>query len=143
MNSTETIASRSINPKELDQLADHEDWSVRLNVAANEKTSAETLEKLANDGDLDVRTNVAYNENTRETTLDKLAEDHHIMVRLNVAMNNNTSIQTLLKLSNSGEVDISHEAKKNLKNRDVLGELLGESKCFESFVEWKSASRVK
>lgn len=106
-------------------------------------TDPEVLDRLSEDEEYKVKWHVANNHNTSSKTLSKLATDRISGIRARVADNKNTDITTLIQLTKDHMHNVSDLAKENLKNRDVLGDLLGESKCYESFQEWASASRVK
>lgn len=86
---------------------------------------------------------VAKNTNCDEATLDNLAKRNDTLTRWNVARNPSTTIPTLVRLLSDENSNVAHQARENLKSRDILGDLLGESKCYESFQEWASTSRVK
>lgn len=105
------IAETSTDPKELDFLSTDAAYGVRLRVADNENTGVETLDKLSNDSDSSIRWTVADNMST--------------------------SIYTLMRLVIDESPSVADKAKEKLKERDVLSDLLGESKCYESFENWR------
>lgn len=58
--------------------------------------------------------------------LKALSKDINFMVRRRVAKNSNTTIEVLLDLVKD-EIDlVANDAKDALRNRDVLGDLLGD-----------------
>lgn len=106
---------------------------------ARTSTDPKELNRLSR-RDVNTRCEVAENKYTSVTTLDKLANDRDDFVRYEVAKNHNTSITALLTLINDKDKTVASAAKKNLKNKDVLGDLLGEARCFESFQEWRKSN---
>lgn len=135
-------AEDSTDPEELDRLSNDHDIAVKWRVAQNRNTRTDTLDELANSEEPSVRWRVTNNPNAGAETLDKLSNDENRLIRSNVVFNPNTLLSTLLKLVNDKEDDIARDAKEELKNRDVLGDLLGESRCYESFQEWRKLSNL-
>lgn len=93
------IAKTTNRATVLSQLARHEEWYVRQEVASNPSTSASVLAVLADDYDSSVRNSVARNPNTPADILRKLSEDSSGSVRANIGSNPNTPADILVKLS--------------------------------------------
>lgn len=117
-------------------MAQYKDYVVRRRIAKNSNTSSETLSRLATDK-FEIKYHVARHNNTSLETLSKLATDLDYLVRQNVAENKNTDVSTLIQLTHDLDSEVSNSAKENLKDRDILGGLLGESKCYDSFEKWR------
>jgi hypothetical protein len=96
-------AKQSIDPRELNQLAENPIYEIRLAVARNESTSAETLDKLANEplpfwnkyARNDIREAVATHGNTSSETLQRLTSDEDPTVSRKAAENSNTPWETV------------------------------------------------
>lgn len=116
------------DPEELDRLAKSRSDLARYFVAMSPNTKVETLYKLVGDHNVNVRLQIAKNPNTSTDSLSKLIYDDRSGVRWNVARHLNTSIDTLVKLSKDEHKYVVDAAKKNLDSRDMLSDLLGESK---------------
>ena len=78
---------------------------IKLIIAGNWMTSAETLAILAKHKDSKIRRRVASNFNTSTETLDMLSSDKDKNVRMNVAGNSNTGADTLDKLAKANKGD--------------------------------------
>lgn len=148
------IARNSSDPLELAELVRSKEYLIRSQVAQNAATSTETLSLLAKDDSPDVREGVASNPNTSSETfallssdkangvrmnlawnvnvptqiLDSLSNDKDFSVRWNVTENSSTSLETLIKLAMDKHDDVAERARDKIRHKDVLGDLLGESK---------------
>lgn len=110
------IFKDNASPDVLTQLADTNNWQVKISVARHINTPSDTLEKLSNDSD-DIRQVVATNSSISSTTLEKLLQDVNKQVRaaalkstklpqsllkeLKELQNPHINSNTLIKLSNS------------------------------------------
>lgn len=93
-------------------------------------TDSEELDRLfaEYEGTGSIRATIARNLHTSGSTLAKLCGDDLIGVRLTALSNKNTPIEALIKSLDDEDMDVAHRAKEELKNRDILGDLLGESR---------------
>ena len=97
-----------IDPAHLAEWAEDPEHTIRLAVANNPNTAAETLAGFEGDPDQKVREAVANNPNTAAETLTALAADPDEFVRAAAAGNPNTAIETLTALAaDPGNVESS------------------------------------
>lgn len=170
-NFNSRIASNKNTPPEmLSGLVKTDKLSTIRAVAANRNASQDTLREICNDVPDDIAyerlaenpstppdvlielsktfygsilVNVAMNPNTPEEVLTRLADSELTPVRNNVAKNPKTPIPTMMKLKEDHKDLVRSTAKDALKQRDILSDLLGESRCYESFEEWKKIASYK
>lgn len=106
----EEFVKRSLIPEFiLEQLARHQDQSIREFVASNPNTPVPLLKQLAQDKDIDVRRCVARNPNTPLKLLKQLTQDEDNYVRLCIACKPDLPVQILklLKLDHKILVDVA------------------------------------
>lgn len=75
-----------------------------------------------------IRAVIARNVNTSGSTLSELCDDELLVVKLGALRNKSTPIEVLIKSLDDEDMNVAQIAKEELKNRDVLGDLLGESR---------------
>lgn len=114
--------------------------SVRWTVAENPKTPEKILRKLSKDPSNQVLGSLAENQSTPIDILLTLSKHDYEMIRYGVARNKNAPIDIISNLMSDEDPRVAQEAKENLASRDILGDLLGESKCCESFQVWLTDS---
>jgi hypothetical protein len=87
--------------------------SLRLNVASNPNSPAETLTQLATDKHVYVMSVAAKNPNCPVEVLTQLATDKIASVRLNVASNPNCPVELLTQLATDKNWNVRHDVAKN------------------------------
>ena len=118
------LATQSVYPRELTELANSSDESVRYDVAANPSTSAEVLVKLSQDKDPDVQYKVALNPNTPVDCLREMFEQSQFSVDGALAHNPNTPTDILIELYRSYDLrqDDYYFIRRTLEKRGVIKE---------------------
>jgi len=117
-------------PEELDKLADHENRTVRQDVAINPSASDETLLKLASDKHWFVRETLAMTSRSKKSAevFLKLSEDKDSRVRAAAARNRRIPVDFLLKLSEDEDYQVRAAVAGNITTpTDVLLKLANEA----------------
>ena len=117
-------------PEELDKLADHENRTVRQDVATNPSASDETLLKLASDKHWFVRETLAMTSRSKKSAevFLKLSEDKDSRVRAAAARNRRIPVDFLLKLSEDEDYQVRAAVAGNITTpTDVLLKLANEA----------------
>jgi len=100
-----TVFDLNTQPSELSRLAGSTSYSVRIGVATNRHTPADTLLILARDSEVTIRRHVASNRSCDPATLALLARDPDFIVRRGVGSNPNTPIAVVKTLARDGSLD--------------------------------------
>lgn len=112
------VAERCVvSPSVLAMLASDRAENVRLQVAANLNTNAETVFLLSRDSSRFVRLAVAKRNDVAAEILEALSTDAESPVRLAVAQNPNASLQTLVRLTKDKDGRVKDMAKLSLHLR--------------------------
>lgn len=115
------IATNDTTPQGiLDFLASVSNECVRLRVAENTNTSAETLAKLAEDECIEVRVAVAENSSATPEIMNLLSSDQCADVRYAIAENPATPQLVLIKLEEDDNPYVSHRAQQTIQKTEPV-----------------------
>lgn len=103
------------SPELLRALAKRTEVMIRVFVAHNPNTPADTLRELSKDKNAAVRGNVAYNSNTPVDVLREFAKDKDPNARESVVLNPSTPADVLRELAKDKNGDIAERAKARLE----------------------------
>ncbi len=104
-----------ISNENLKKLSEDKDYIVRLALAGNPNIPKEILIKLSKDENLDVKAAVAYNSSTPIEALEELIKSNECLLKIEVASNKNTPIKLLEILSKDEHDYVKEVAFKRLE----------------------------
>ena len=93
------VVKQITDPNDLDKLSRHDDASVRMEVAENKNTSAETLNFLSKDENYMVKYVVASNKNTPEEVLYRLVNEENFIICEQIAQRERLSERIKVAIS--------------------------------------------